>query len=271
MRGSTWSSPGTARSAFSLYLNGKLARSKKAQWKPSFASGMLIGANYQEHRGNFARGLIDEVRIYDQPLTAAQVQLLSADQFQAQAARAENSPPVEAADDDRPARETFHLSFDHGFEATAVGRSTPLHAAESRKLVDGVRGASGPVPHGHVPGIRPMRATCPKSEAQSRFGIVPDWKAHLQEPVRSCSASKAIACRVPTPPGCGSTRTSSASTFATPKTVTPPRPQVRPGRTRLASHRGRLGLPAATVACMSTANWWPPDARRVIPRSPSFL
>ena len=189
---------------YGLYLNGKLARSKTAQWRPSFASGMLIGANYQEHRGNFARGLIDEVRIYDQPLTAQQVQLLSADQFQAEPARPDQPPPAAATDNDRPARETFHLSFDAGFEAQAAGRGTPLRAAEP-ELVDGVRGRAARFRTGRF--LEYAEAgNLPKEQGAISLWYRPDWKAptkHLSQNLQS-HVGRPSGTELPTGSGTGS-------------------------------------------------------------------
>ncbi|MCX7014123.1 MAG: hypothetical protein NTW86_16505 [Candidatus Sumerlaeota bacterium] len=131
--------------AMALFVNGKEAQRKELSWRPYQIPPIVIGGDFMEKWGGAcANGLIDDLRIYSEPLTDEQVASLCAGTLELPKGKASTegwlgSIPL-GAPSEKPARKTFELNFENGFEATsASGNGKPI-AQSPPEIVEGFRG-----------------------------------------------------------------------------------------------------------------------------------
>ncbi len=138
----------------SLWVNGQKKAEREATWTPKATTPLLIGT------GNYggaltASGTLDELKIYDRPLTAEQIQadftgnlaLTPAPAATADQLAALKKPVVRR--ESEPLETLFHLDFEHEFAAQAAGEKEPTNANRPT-LVPGIAGSAGQFAAGQV-------------------------------------------------------------------------------------------------------------------------
>ena len=130
----------------SLWVNGQKRSERETTWKPEGAAPILIGTGNSPCEGRAAGGALDELKVFDRPLTAEEIladfngslPLTPAPAAtSAQLAAARKAPPVRERE---PLETLFHLDFDAGFAASeARGEKEPTNANRPA-LVPGVSG-----------------------------------------------------------------------------------------------------------------------------------
>jgi len=130
----------------SLWVNGQKKSERETTWKPTGIAPLLVGSGNAPCEGLASGGALDELKIFDRPLTAEEIQADFAGRLPltpapavtpAQLAAARKAPPVR----ERETLETlFHLDFDAGFAAAeARGAKEPTNANRPT-LVPGISG-----------------------------------------------------------------------------------------------------------------------------------
>ena len=130
----------------SLWVNGQKRAQREATWKPVALSPLLIGTGNAPCEGRAAGGALDELKIFDRPLTPEQIQSDFADRLvltrapiatSAQLAATRKAPPQRERE---PLETLFHLDFDNGFSAAqACGEKEPTNVNRPT-LVPGISG-----------------------------------------------------------------------------------------------------------------------------------
>ncbi|MFP4056546.1 MAG: LamG-like jellyroll fold domain-containing protein [Candidatus Brocadiia bacterium] len=114
-----------------LFVDSKKVAERNLRWDLPPSDRLYIGA---DRHGQFpARGLIDEVRVYDRPLDAEEVEVAFVQDLQPPAAPSRPAPErEERAPPGKEPRLTLHLPFDGELEAkVAAGQSRPVVAEEA--------------------------------------------------------------------------------------------------------------------------------------------
>lgn len=130
----------------SLWVNGMKRAERETTWKPEGVAPLLIGTGNSPCEGRAAGGALDELKVFDRPLTAEEIQADFAGTLPLTPAPAATPAQLAAARKAPPARERepletlFHLDFDTGFAASAArGEREPTNANRP-SLVPGVSG-----------------------------------------------------------------------------------------------------------------------------------
>lgn len=130
----------------SLWVNGQKRAERETTWKPVALSPLLIGTGNAPCEGRAAGGALDELKIFDRPLTPEQIQADFTDHLPLtpapvatleQIAALKKSPPPRERE---PLETLFHLDFDNGFSAAeAHGNKEPTNTNRPT-LVPGLSG-----------------------------------------------------------------------------------------------------------------------------------
>ncbi len=130
----------------SLWVNGQKCAERETTWKPGALSPLLIGTGNAPCEGRAAGGALDELKIFDRPLTPEQIQADFACRLEmtrapvatsAQLAATRKAPPQRERE---PLETLFHLDFDKGFAAAkACGEKEPTNVNRPT-LVPGISG-----------------------------------------------------------------------------------------------------------------------------------
>lgn len=130
----------------SLWIDGHMQKEREATWKPVASTPLLIGTGNAPCEGLASGGVLDELKIFDRPLTADEIRAdfenrLPSVRFPAatreQLAAARNSPPRRELE---PLETLFHLDFEKGFTAAqARGEAEPTNANRP-SLAPGIAG-----------------------------------------------------------------------------------------------------------------------------------
>ena len=130
----------------SLWVNGQQKSERETAWTPEGTAPLLIGTGNAACEGRAAGGALDELKVFDRPLTAAEIQADFAGTLTLTPAPAATPAQLAAARKAPPARERepletlFHLDFDTGFAASvARGDRAPTNANRPT-LVPGISG-----------------------------------------------------------------------------------------------------------------------------------
>ena len=130
----------------SLWVNGQKRAERETTWTPVALSPLLIGKGNGPCEGRAAGGALDELKVFDRPLTAEEIQSDFADRLALTRAPAATPEQLAAARKSPPQRERepletlFHLDFEKGFMAAqAHGEKDPTNANRPT-LVPGVAG-----------------------------------------------------------------------------------------------------------------------------------
>jgi len=127
-------------SGIKLYLDGKLAHAKEFTWEPRKHGGFYVGA--RDSMRYPADAVMDDLKIYNAPLSDAEVAL--AYEGKLEVARAKPKPPPKAyVPDTTPPKLIFHVPFEDSFDASvAAGEGKPVKA-EKVSFTDGIVGRAG--------------------------------------------------------------------------------------------------------------------------------
>jgi hypothetical protein len=130
----------------SLWVNGQKRAERETTWTPAGLSPLLIGTGNAPCEGRAAGGALDELKIFDRPLTPEQIQADFADRLPLTPAPTATPEQLAALSKAPPPRERepletlFYLDFDNGFAATqARGEKEPTNANRPT-LVPGISG-----------------------------------------------------------------------------------------------------------------------------------
>lgn len=130
----------------SLWVNGQKRAERETTWKPVALSPLLVGTGNAPCEGRTAGGALDELKIFDRPLTPEQIQADFADRLPLTPAPVATHDQIVALSKAPPPRERepletlFHLDFDKGFAAAeARGAKEPTNANRPT-LVPGISG-----------------------------------------------------------------------------------------------------------------------------------
>lgn len=130
----------------SLWVNGQKKKERETTWKPVTVSPLLVGTGNAPCEGLAAGGALDELKIFDRPLTAEEIQADFSGRLtlvRAPAATPEQLAALRKAPPQRerePLETLFHLDFDKGFAAAqARGEKEPTNANRPT-LVPGISG-----------------------------------------------------------------------------------------------------------------------------------
>jgi hypothetical protein len=142
--------------SLSLWVNGQKRAERETTWKPVAPSPLLIGSGNAPCEGRAAGGALDELKIFDRPLTAEEIQADFADRLtltpapvatREQIAALKKSPPPRGRE---PLETLFHLDFDNGFAAVeAHGDKEPTNANRPT-LVPGLSGKAAQFDQHHA-------------------------------------------------------------------------------------------------------------------------
>ncbi|HNX34305.1 MAG TPA: Beta-galactosidase C-terminal domain [Kiritimatiellia bacterium] len=130
----------------SLWVNGQKKAERETTWKPEGLAPLLIGTGNAPCEGRAAGGALDELKVFDRPLTAEEIQADFAGSLALtpapvatpeQLAAARKAPPVRERE---PLETLFHLTFDDGFAAAAARGAKEPTNANRPALVPGVSG-----------------------------------------------------------------------------------------------------------------------------------
>ena len=131
----------------SLWVNGQKRSERETAWKPQQPlSPLLIGTGNSPCNNRAAGGALDELKVFDRPLTPEQIQADFADRLALSPAPVATREQIAALKKMPPPRERepletlFHLTFDDGFAATeAQGDKEPTNKNRP-SLVPGISG-----------------------------------------------------------------------------------------------------------------------------------
>jgi len=130
----------------SLWVNGQKRAERETTWKPAALSPLLIGTGNAPCEGRAAGGALDELKVFDRPLTSEQIQADFAGHLSLtpapvatpeQLAALRKAPPPRERE---PLETLFHLDFDQGFAAAEARGSKEPTNANRPTLVPGISG-----------------------------------------------------------------------------------------------------------------------------------
>ena len=164
-----------ASSGIALYVDGKLAGSKKSRWSAKIHPRFYVGSD--QGGGNLADATIDELRIYAQPLTEDQVAQAYAGKLAWQPAPPLAQKPAGVPKPaPRPPKLILHLPFDGSAQAElAQGEGKPL-IEEGVTYIPGISGQAG-VFADKVKLTYSTVGNLDKREGTIAFWIKPQWGA----------------------------------------------------------------------------------------------
>lgn len=140
----------------SLWVNGEKKAESETTWDPHPTDPLLIGTGYGQEGGEAAGGILDEFKVYDRPLTEAEIQADMAGTLAAEKVPQATAEELAALRETSPKRENepletfFYVNFDEGFEASeAAGEKSPTNANHPT-IVPGISGKAAKFAEGQV-------------------------------------------------------------------------------------------------------------------------
>ncbi|MFA5687537.1 MAG: LamG-like jellyroll fold domain-containing protein [Kiritimatiellales bacterium] len=147
-----------------IYVNGEKVRENPKTWTPRKNGQIHIGRSVTWRGEHYARGVIDDVKVYNRPLTAQEVKTEFAGQL-----KTARAPLQEKTVQDEVPKRLFKLSFLTGNEADeSAGASRPL-------TIQNIKAAPGLIGNGAQLDKNSQLDFSGKDNISSRKGSVAMW------------------------------------------------------------------------------------------------